>query len=117
MPRPIAAFGVAACVLALACGGAPAPASSEPASGSTELGSGAEPQGPPPPMYKPSSSSKAPMPITDPAYGFFKLAPDAPGLGATLPDFEVALADGGTFKLAEARKAGPVLIMFYRGFW
>lgn len=57
------------------------------------------------------------MSITDPAYGFSKLAPNAPGLGATLPDFEVALADGGTFKLAEARKAGPVLIMFYRGFW
>lgn len=118
MPRSIAISGALLGVLTLACGGTSAPASHEPvpdasASGSTYV----VPEGPPPPMYKPSSSSAAPMPITDPAYGYSKQAPDAPGLGATLPDFEVALADGGSFALADARRAGPVLIMFYRGFW
>lgn len=116
MPRSIAILGALAGVVTLACSGASAPASSEPAPASAAPGY-AVPEGPPPPMYKPSSSSPAPMPITDPAYGYSKTAPQAPGLGVTLPDFEVALADGGTFALADARGAGPVLIMFYRGFW
>jgi hypothetical protein len=75
------------------------------------------PEGPAPPMYKPSSSSPSPVSIADPAYGAFSGAPDAPDLGDTIPDFEVPLADGGTFSLAQARGAGPVLLFFYRGFW
>ncbi len=70
-----------------------------------------------PPMYKPSSNSSAPMAITDNAYGAFEVAEGAPQLGDTFPDFELPLADGGTYALAEARGAGPVLVMFYRGFW
>lgn len=115
---------LATAALFVSCGGTPSPASSEPtvSEAATTAPAPVEtgyvmPDGPTPPMYKPSSKSPAPMPITDPAYGAFKYAPDAPTLGDTLPDFEVALADGGTFALAEARKAGPVLIMFYRGFW
>lgn len=57
------------------------------------------------------------MPITTNAYGAFSGAPDAPGLGEHAEDFRVALASGGTFELSEARAAGPVLLMFYRGFW
>ena len=75
------------------------------------------PEGPRPPMYKPSSRSPAPVSIADPAYGAFSGAPKAPSLGDTIPDFEVPLADGGTFSLAQARRAGPVLLFFYRGFW
>lgn len=70
-----------------------------------------------PPQYKPSSHSPAPIPITDNAYGAFGAAEGAPQLGDTFPDFELPLSDGGTYELAEARGAGPVLVMFYRGFW
>lgn len=101
--------------LTLACSGTSVPASGEPTAASTEAAP--QPEGPAPPMYKPSSSSAQPMSIADPAYGAYGATPDAPGMGATLPDFEVALADGGSFSLEQARRAGPVLIMFYRGFW
>lgn len=97
-----------------ACGSAP------PAGATAEAKSPAaapKQDGPTPPMYKPSSRSAAPMSIADPAYGAYGDAPNAPTIGATLPDFSVALADGGRFELANARAAGPVLIMFYRGFW
>ncbi|MCA9649321.1 MAG: hypothetical protein KC501_05395 [Myxococcales bacterium] len=112
MLRPLA-ISAAALGLVSACGSTPAPASTEPATPAPA----ATPDGPAPPMYKPSSRSPAPMSIADPAYGAYSAAPGAPTLGDTLPDFEVALADGGTFSLADARRAGPVLIMFYRGFW
>jgi len=38
----------------------------------------------------------------------------------TLPDFELPIgssAAGGTWSLREARAKGPVVIVFYRGFW
>ena len=115
MLRPLA---ISAAILGLvpACGSAPAPASAEPATPAPASTTSTS-DGPAPPMYKPSSRSPAPMSIADPAYGAYSAAPGAPTLGDTLPDFEVALADGGTFSLADARRAGPVLIMFYRGFW
>lgn len=69
------------------------------------------------PRYKPSSSSPAPVDITTNAYGAYAGAPDAPRIGDVAQDFTLPLADGGTFELAQARKAGPVLVMFYRGFW
>lgn len=69
------------------------------------------------PRYKPSSSSAAPVDITTNAYGAYGAAPDAPKIGDVARDFTLPLADGGTFDLAQARKAGPVLVMFYRGFW
>lgn len=69
------------------------------------------------PRYKPSSSSPAPVDITTNAYGAYGAAPDAPKIGDVARDFTLPLADGGTFDLAQARKAGPVLVMFYRGFW
>lgn len=70
-----------------------------------------------PPRFKPSSSSAEALPITTDAYGAFSGAPDAPKLGDKADDFSVALASGGTFDLDQARAAGPVLLMFYRGFW
>ncbi len=69
------------------------------------------------PKYKPSSSSPAAVDITSNDYGAYAGAPDAPGIGDVAEDFTVPLADGGTFDLGQARNAGPVLVMFYRGFW
>jgi len=114
MTRSIAIPAAALWALTLACGGKSPPEARPPAA-SAASSAPADPNAPP--MYKPSSRSPAPVPITDPSYGASPLAPSAPGLGVTLGDFEVALADGGTFSLAEARRAGPVLVMFYRGFW
>jgi len=94
------------------CASAPAPT---PAPAPAEA---AAPTGDPDaPRYKPSSSSPAPVDITTNAYGAYGAAPDAPAIGDVAQDFTVALADGGTFDLAQARKAGPVLVMFYRGHW
>jgi hypothetical protein len=115
MSRFIEIPGAMTLAFALACSAGSPPASDEP---TTPVNAEpAAPDGSAPPMYKPSSNSPAPLPITDPAYGAFSGAPKAPGLHATIPDFEVALADGGTFSLGEARRAGPVLLFFYRGFW
>ncbi|MCX4242215.1 thioredoxin domain-containing protein [Paraliomyxa miuraensis] len=119
-PRSIAFLAAAVLASGLACASAP-PAAVGPVTGSA-VGPATSPtadapEGSGPPMYKPSSTSPAPVSIVDPAYGAFLGAPDAPGMGQTLPDFEVPLADGGTFSLEQARKAGPVLVMFYRGFW
>jgi hypothetical protein len=104
-----------ALLLFVACGGRarsePPPATPQPDDRST-----ARP-GDPPPRYAPSGLSDDELPITSNAYGAFTGAPAAPGLGDTAPDFEAALVDGGTFRLAQARAAGPVLVMFYRGFW
>ena len=72
---------------------------------------------PEPPRFKPSSKTPEPIPITTDAYGFFSAAPDAPALGDVAEDFTIPIASGGTFDLAQARAAGPVLLMFYRGFW
>lgn len=116
----LAASAALVSALTLACGGAPGPASAEPTASSPAASASpgaAQPDGAAPPMYKPSSRSPRRMSIADPAYGAYSDARNAPTLGDTVPDFEVALADGGTFSLAEARKAGPVLVMFYRGFW
>lgn len=70
-----------------------------------------------PPMYKQSSSSKAPTSITVNSYGAFRPTPNAPQLGDIAQNFVLPLAGGGEFDLEQARAKGPVLIMFYRGFW
>ena len=44
-------------------------------------------------------------------------APAALDIGDTVPDFTVAHAGGDTVSLADARKTGPVAIIFYRGHW
>ena len=69
------------------------------------------------PAYKPSKFSKAPIDITTNAYGAFKHAPKAPKIGDVVKDFTLPRASGGEFKLSEALKKGPMLIMFYRGHW
>lgn len=77
-----------------------------------------EPSGDPDaPRYKPSTSSAAAVDIMTNAYGAYGEAPAAPKIGDIAKDFTLPLADGGTFDLAQARSAGPVLVMFYRGFW
>lgn len=113
MSRSIEICSALSLALVLGCGGGSTPASQPPPS--SPAAAVVDPSAPP--QYKPSGKSAAPMAITDPAYGAFTGAPTAPGLGDTIPDFEVPLADGGTFSLAQARGAGPVLLFFYRGFW
>jgi peroxiredoxin len=43
------------------------------------------------------------------------LAP--PDLGHAAPDFTVSDAKGGTFHLADACAAAPLVLVFYRGHW
>jgi hypothetical protein len=107
-----------ATALLAACAGKDAPAT-VPAASPTAAppAEGAQRPGVPPPRFKPGASSPEPMPITSNAYGAYKGAPNAPRLGDIASDFELPLIDGGTFSLAEARASGPVLVMFYRGFW
>ncbi len=38
-------------------------------------------------------------------------------VGTIAPDFSAIDADSNTFKLKETLKEGPVVIIFYRGFW
>lgn len=42
---------------------------------------------------------------------------DAPKVGDRLPDFELTNQNGSKTSLSELRKAGPVIIKFYRGGW
>lgn len=72
--------------------------------------------GAPPPRYRASSNGPL-VAITRNAYGAYDAAPNAPQLGDVVADFELPLARGGTFSLADARARGPVILVFYRGFW
>lgn len=113
-------FLVATCLCACACAASPSPATATPAADLAPTpAASAEGNGPrsDAPRYRPSSSSPAPIPITSDAYGAYAAAESAPHLHDTLADFQLPLADGGTFSLAQARAAGPVVVMFYRGFW
>lgn len=104
--------------LALGCASTPSSPAAEPAAGATASSATAAPQGDPDaPRYKPSTSSPTAVDITTNAYGAYGEAPGAPKIGDVAQDFKLPLADGGTFDLAQARSAGPVLVMFYRGFW
>lgn len=69
-----------------------------------------------PPMYRPSSSGPR-VAITRNAYGAYGDAPKAPQMSDTVADFTLPIARGGTWSLREARAKGPVVIVFYRGFW
>jgi hypothetical protein len=40
-----------------------------------------------------------------------------PEVGARAPDFELGGADGRTHRLADLLSAGPVVLVFYRGYW
>ena len=54
-------------------------------------------------------------------WGFFGLArlPQTHGVeaGALAPDFTLADSAGTRWSLRDARRQGPVLLVFYRGFW
>ena len=78
---------------------------------------GAETQHAPYPKYKPSSRAPAALDIRTNAYGYSRSAPGALQIGETVPDFVADTSPGGVFALANARAAGPVVIIFYRGHW
>ncbi len=68
------------------------------------------------PHYKASSSAKTAQDISKNAYGAYSYAPNAPKIGDRLTNIQLP-AVGGDFDLQEAQKNGPVVIVFYRGFW
>jgi len=112
---PVLFLSWAAATLAVGCASAPeTPAASPAVSVAAEP---ASPRDPDAPRYKPSTSSASAVDITTNAYGAYDAASGAPKIGDVAKDFTLPLADGGTFDLAQARAAGPVLVMFYRGFW
>lgn len=107
-----------AAVFALGCASAPTTPPPGPAGAPSSSAAVPQPAGDPDaPRYKPSTSSASAVDITTNAYGAYAAAAEAPQIGDIAKDFTLPLADGGTFDLAQARKAGPVLVMFYRGFW
>lgn len=55
------------------------------------------------------------LPILDPAYGQHPEHGDALSLGARLDTLSLPLADGGTFELANANAAGPVMLVWIGG--
>lgn len=58
------------------------------------------------------------IPINDDAYGGIAWAANnAPKLGDIAPSFELRTADGGTFRSDVALADGPLVIVFYRGYW
>ena len=109
-------FSVCLALPMLACASTATTDAERPASPTSDP-SAVEPEDRGGPRYKPSSSSPAPVDISTNDYGAFSGAPEAPQIGDVAVDFSLPLVDGGTFDLGEARKAGPVLVMFYRGFW
>ena len=78
---------------------------------------GAETQHAPYPKYKPSS--RAPGAEREYPYALVRISSAAGALqiGETVPDFVADTSPGGVFALANARAAGPVVIIFYRGHW
>jgi hypothetical protein len=52
-------------------------------------------------------------------FGLLRLpaAPDAPPARAAAPDFTLPDQDGNPVTLSSFRGRGPVLLVFYRGFW
>ena len=69
------------------------------------------------PHYKPSSRSPEPLDITSNAYGFSRTAPAALEIGASVPEFTLPRAGGGSTSLAARRAQGNVVLIFYRGHW
>lgn len=115
---PLISLSCAVAALVLGCASATQPPASAPAASATPpLADAEQPEDPDAPRYKPSTSSAAAVDITTNAYGAYAAAAEAPKIGDIAEDFSLPLADGGTFDLAQARSAGPVLVMFYRGFW
>jgi peroxiredoxin len=55
------------------------------------------------------------LPILDPAYGSHADHVDALALGDRLDALPLPLADGGSFELADANAAGPVLLVWLGG--
>ncbi len=68
------------------------------------------------PHFKASSNEKSAQDISKNAYGAYSYAPQAPKIGDRLANIHLP-AIGEDFDLDTAKKKGPVVIVFYRGFW
>ncbi|EDM80980.1 hypothetical protein PPSIR1_25411 [Plesiocystis pacifica SIR-1] len=101
-PPLVLGAGALAVALGLACSPASS-SSSTPASASS-----------------PGMSQPAPgefLALSEVRYGHYAKAPEAPAQGQRAPDFELTAHTGETQKLSDALAEGPVVLMFYRGFW
>ena len=68
------------------------------------------------PHFRASANDKAAKDISTNAYGEYAYAPKAPKIGDRLANIHLP-AVGGDFDLDTEKKKGPVVIIFYRGFW
>ena len=55
--------------------------------------------------------------LSDPRYGQLDAVPGAPSQGQQAPDFELPNHLGEKTRLSALLAEGPVVLMFYRGFW
>lgn len=102
---------VGALALSLACSGSSGgPDSASPGSSGKEQDGGASSG-----LVMPAAGEY--VALSDARYGHLKAASSAPSQGDAAPDFELPTHSGETFVLSEALAQGPVLLMFYRGFW
>ncbi len=69
----------------------------------------------PPTSMNPEPPGPTRLPILDPAYGAHPEHVDALEIGGRLGELELPLADGGTFELANASAAGPVVFVWIGG--
>jgi peroxiredoxin len=69
----------------------------------------------PPTTASTEPSGPTRLPILDPAYGSHPDHADALALGDRLDALSLPLADGGTFELANASAAGPVVLVWIGG--
>ena len=72
-----------------------------------------------PPRYKSWPKVEVPEDITTNDYGRYDPTPKAPRIGDTLLDFELLDHTGATWSTKGARldAKGPMVVIFYRGFW
>lgn len=98
---------VGALALSLACSSARA--------GPDSASPGAEEEEPAAGLVMPAAGEY--VALSDARYGHLEMASSAPSQGDRAPDFELPTHSGETFVLSEALAQGPVLLMFYRGFW
>ena len=76
---------------------------------------GSVPTDRPDPTQSGASTAGSFLALDDDRYGSYRAAPNAPHLGDAAPPIDLPDSAGGRFSLAEHE--GPVMVMFYRGFW
>ena len=113
VPTRATAWALSACVTLCACAAAnPSPSADAPEFQAPE--SGASPSAGDVADNKPPPAGSY-LALSDDRYGAFRFAPNAPHIGDNAPELSLTDIRGESFRLADA--TGPVMVMFYRGFW